>query len=91
MLKVEHIGIAVNDLVASNQLFSRLLNAEPYKTEEVASEGVVTSFFQVGDTKIELLAATLPDSPVARFLDKKGAGCITLLLKWPISNKKWND
>ncbi|CCH03020.1 methylmalonyl-CoA epimerase [Fibrella aestuarina BUZ 2] len=71
---VEHIGIAVRDLATSNDLFSLLLNSQPYKAEEVASEGVMTSFFQVNQTKIELLAATRPDSPIATYLEKRGEG-----------------
>ncbi|MEZ0484699.1 methylmalonyl-CoA epimerase [Fibrella aquatica] len=76
---VEHIGIAVRDLAASNLLFASLLNAQPYKSEEVASEGVLTSFFRTGpphekQTKIELLAPTRPDSPIATYLEKRGEG-----------------
>jgi len=74
MNKIEHIGIAVKDLESSNQLFSLLLNTRPYKNEAVESEGVITSFFQMGDSKIELLAATNPESPIAKFIDKKGEG-----------------
>ena len=74
MKKVEHIGIAVNDLSDSNRLFEKLLKAKSYKTEEVPSEGVKTSFFQVGETKIELLQATKPDSPIAKFIEKRGEG-----------------
>ena len=74
MKKVEHIGIAVNDLYDSNRLFEKLLKAKSYKTEEVPSEGVKTSFFQVGETKIELLQATKPDSPIAKFIEKRGEG-----------------
>jgi methylmalonyl-CoA/ethylmalonyl-CoA epimerase len=74
MIKVEHIGIAVQDLNTSDSLFTKLLGVAPYKREEVASEGVMTSFFQVGGTKIELLQATGSDSPIARFLSKKGEG-----------------
>ena len=74
MKKVEHIGIAVNDLSDSNRLFEKLLNTKSYKTEEVPSEGVKTSFFQVGETKIELLQATKPDSPIAKFIEKRGEG-----------------
>lgn len=74
MNKIEHIGIAVKSLAFSNEVFAKILNVSPYKFEEVASEGVMTSFFQVGDSKIELLEATKPDSPIARFLDKKGEG-----------------
>ena len=74
MNKIEHIGIAVKDLEASNLLFSKLFGKPHYKIEEVASEGVNTSFFQVGDNKIELLEATKPDSPIAKFIEKKGEG-----------------
>jgi methylmalonyl-CoA/ethylmalonyl-CoA epimerase len=74
MNKIEHIGIAVRSMEASNRLFSKLLGKEPYKIEEVASEGVRTSFFEIGDLKIELLEATRPDSPIAKFIDKKGEG-----------------
>jgi len=74
MLKVEHIGIAVNDLIVSNQLFAKVLNTLPYKTESVASEAVNTSFFKVGDTKIELVEATGKDSPIAKFISKRGEG-----------------
>ena len=71
---LEHIGIAVKDLATSDALFSKLLQTTPYKHEEVAGEGVTTSFFRVNQTKIELLEATRPDSPIARFLEKKGEG-----------------
>lgn len=74
LTNVEHIGIAVQDIVASNELFAKLLNGLPYKAEEVASEGVKTSFFRVNQTKIELLEATNPDSPIAKFLAKRGEG-----------------
>ncbi len=74
MLKIEHIGIAVSNLEASNKLFTSLFGKAPYKTEEVASEGVITSFFQTGDSKIELLEASNPDSPIAKFIEKKGEG-----------------
>jgi len=73
-MKVEHIGIAVKNIEEANATYRALLNAEPYKSEEVESEGVITSFFQVGDSKIELLAATNDDSPVAKFLEKRGEG-----------------
>jgi methylmalonyl-CoA/ethylmalonyl-CoA epimerase len=72
--KIEHIGIAVKNLEASNQLFAKILNTEHYKTEEVTSEGVRTSFFKTGENKIELLEATHADSPIAKFLEKKGEG-----------------
>src|ERR1700755_2122038 len=74
MNKLEHIGIAVSNLEESNRLFERLLGVSHYKIEEVGSEGVRTSFFQVGDIKIELLEATRPDSPIAKFIEKKGEG-----------------
>ena len=74
MEKIEHIGIAVRDLDKSNQLFASLLGKSHYKTEEVASEGVKTSFFQSGPNKIELLEATSPESPIAKFIEKKGEG-----------------
>lgn len=74
MDKIEHIGIAVKDLEASNQLFTKLLGVPPYKMEEVASEGVRTSFFESGPNKVELLEATSADSPIAKFLEKKGEG-----------------
>ena len=72
--KVEHIGIAVNDLKASNLLFEALLGVPHYKTEAVVSEGVTTSFFDVGTHKIELLEATHLNSPIAKFITKKGEG-----------------
>ncbi|MGC1516695.1 MAG: methylmalonyl-CoA epimerase [Maribacter sp.] len=74
MKKIEHLGIAVRDLEASNTLFEKLLGVAPYKQEEVASEGVLTSFFKNGPNKIELLAATEPEGPIAKFLEKKGEG-----------------
>ena len=72
--KIEHIGIAVKNIEESNVLFEKLLGIPSYKSEEVASEGVLTSFFQTGTNKIELLMATNPESPIARFLEKKGEG-----------------
>lgn len=74
MEKIEHIGIAVKDLDKSNQLFASLFGKSHYKTEEVASEGVKTAFFQSGPNKIELLEATSPESPIAKFIEKKGEG-----------------
>ena len=74
MNKIEHIGIAVKNLKDSNELFSKLFGETHYKTEEVKSEGVNTSFFKVGENKIELLEATKKDSPIAKFIDKKGEG-----------------
>ncbi|EMS31505.1 Lactoylglutathione lyase [Mariniradius saccharolyticus AK6] len=74
MRKIEHLGIAVRDLKAANELFAKLLGKAHYKEEGVEREGVRTSFFQVGETKVELLEATRPDSPIAKFLDKRGEG-----------------
>jgi len=72
--KVEHIGIAINNLEESQELFKKLFGKEAYKVEAVESEGVKTLFFQLGETKIELLEASSPDSPIAKFLSKKGPG-----------------
>lgn len=74
MNKIEHIGIAVKNLEESNALFAKLFGKPHYKTESVESEGVNTSFFQVGGNKIELLEATNENSPIAKFLTKKGEG-----------------
>jgi len=72
--KVEHIGIAVKNLDAANLLYAKMLGTAHYKIEEVVSEGVRTSFFRVGDTKIELLEATNPQSAIAKFIEKRGEG-----------------
>jgi methylmalonyl-CoA/ethylmalonyl-CoA epimerase len=74
MEKLEHIGIAVKNLEDSNLLFAKLLGKPHYKIEEIESEGVRTSFFEIGGIKIELLEATRPDSPIAKFIEKKGEG-----------------
>jgi methylmalonyl-CoA/ethylmalonyl-CoA epimerase len=74
MRKIEHIGIAVKDLEVSNALFEKLFGAPAYKAEVVESEGVTTSFFLNGPNKIELLAATNLESPIAKFIEKKGEG-----------------
>ena len=74
MKKIEHIGIAVKDLEKSNDLFKSLFGIGHYKIEEVASEFVKTSFFQVGPNKIELLEATSKDSAIAKYLEKRGEG-----------------
>ena len=74
MRKIEHIGIAVKNLEISNDVFAKLFGAPAYKMEEVESEGVKTSFFLNGPNKIELLEATNPESPIAKFLEKKGEG-----------------
>jgi methylmalonyl-CoA/ethylmalonyl-CoA epimerase len=88
MNKLEHIGIAVSNLEESNRLFARLLGVSHYKIEEVASEGVRTSFFKVGDIKIELLEATRPDSPIARFIEKRGEGIHHLAFATPDIEKE---
>ncbi len=72
--KIEHIGIAVKNIEEANIKFEKLMGTAPYKTEEVESEGVITSFFMVGETKIELLQATKPESAIAKFIEKKGEG-----------------
>ncbi|MFN3343624.1 MAG: methylmalonyl-CoA epimerase [Flavobacteriales bacterium] len=74
MNKVEHIGIAVKSIQESARVFELLLGAPAYKEEQVESEGVKTAFYQVGETKIELLEATKPDSAIAKFIEKKGEG-----------------
>ena len=74
MYTVEHIGIAVRSLAASNPLFERLLHTSPYKQELVEDQGVLTSFFQAGETKIELLEATRETSPIHTFIERKGEG-----------------
>ena len=74
MEKLEHIGIAVKNLDESNHLFAKLLGKAHYKTEAVPSEGVRTSFFELGGVKIELLEATHPNSPIAKFIEKRGEG-----------------
>ena len=74
MEKIEHIGIAVKDLEAANNTYEKLLGYKPYKQEVVDSEGVATSFFTSGESKIELLAATNPDSPIAKFIERRGEG-----------------
>lgn len=74
MNKIEHIGIAVKDLEASNQLYKKLLGTAHYKEEEVPSEGVKTSFFKVGPNKVELLESMDKNGPIAKFIEKKGEG-----------------
>lgn len=74
MKKIEHIGIAVKDLKAADEVFSRLLNKSCYKVEKVEREGVSTSFYQIGESKIELLEATDPSSAIAKYIDKRGEG-----------------
>lgn len=72
--KIEHLGIAVTDINESLRVFESLLGTTCYKVEEVESEGVKTAFIQVGESKIELLEATNPDSPIAKYLEKRGQG-----------------
>jgi methylmalonyl-CoA/ethylmalonyl-CoA epimerase len=74
MTKVEHIGIAVKDLNQANDTYTRLLGIAPYKAETVVSEHVITSFYQAGDTKIELLQATDHSSAIAKYIEKRGEG-----------------
>lgn len=74
MRKIEHLGIAVNNLKEANELYTKLLGVEPYKQESVEREGVTTSFFKIGESKIELLEASNPESPIAKFLEKRGQG-----------------
>ena len=74
MKKIEHIGIAVANAESSIKLFNALFNKEPYKLEKVASEGVNTYFYEMGETKIELLEATKPESPIAQFISKQKEG-----------------
>ncbi len=73
-MKIEHLGIAVKSLQNSDELFAKLLGKEHYKQEAVEREGVTTSFYELGDSKIELLEASNTDSPIAKFLDKRGEG-----------------
>ena len=74
MRKIEHIAIAVSDIDASNKIFEKIFGKENYKSEKVESEGVVTSFFQIGENKIELVAASNSDSPISKFLAKNKEG-----------------
>ena len=73
-MKIEHIGIAVKNLASADKVFEKLFNRTAYKKEGVASEGVETSFYEVGDSKIELLEATSPDSAIAKFIERRGEG-----------------
>ena len=72
--KVEHLGIAVENVEQANKKFEKLLGKSHYKVEKVESEGVSTSFFEVGDTKIELLEATSESSAIKKFVEKRGQG-----------------
>ena len=71
---IEHLGIAVKSLEVGNALYTKILGVPPYKEEAVESEGVRTSFFKAGPNKIELLEATNPESPIAKFIEKRGEG-----------------
>ncbi len=74
MRKIEHIGIAVSDIAKAGKLYEKLLNTLIYKTEDVESEGVRTAFLQSGPNKIELLEASSPDSPIHKYIEKRGEG-----------------
>ena len=74
MKKIEHIGIAVKDIEASNKIFTKIFGKDSYKSENVESEGVITSFFQIGQSKIELVAATNEESPITKYLSKNKEG-----------------
>lgn len=74
MNKIEHIGIAVKNIDSAKAIYKSLLGTDSYKTEAVESEGVATSFFKCGESKIELLEATRDDSPIAKFIEKRGEG-----------------
>ena len=81
ILRIEHVGIAVKNLEVANKLFSALLGSSSYKTEEVQTEKVTTSFFKTGESKIELLEATDPTSPINKFIEKRGEGIHHLALE----------
>ena len=74
MKRIEHLGIAVKDLNAAEKIFTDVLGVEPFKREEVANENVITSFFQTGESKVELLQSTSDDGPIARHIEKRGEG-----------------
>ncbi|MBP6573758.1 MAG: methylmalonyl-CoA epimerase [Flavobacteriales bacterium] len=74
MIRVEHIGIAVKDLATAEETYAKLLGSVSYKREAVEREGVITSFFQVGPNKVELLESTSPDGPIAKAIEKRGEG-----------------
>jgi methylmalonyl-CoA/ethylmalonyl-CoA epimerase len=81
IIKIEHVGIAIKNMETANKLFSALLALPSYKMEEVKTESVMTSFFKVGESKIELLEALDPESPVSKFIDKRGEGMHHLALE----------
>jgi methylmalonyl-CoA/ethylmalonyl-CoA epimerase len=91
MEKLEHIGIAVKSLDQSGKLFAALLGQDLYKIEEVESEGVRTAFFRLAGVKIELLEATRPDSPIAKFIEKKGEGVHHLAFEVSDVHKSLSD
>lgn len=74
MIRIDHIGIAVRDLEAANALFAQLLGHAHYKVETVDSEKVTTSFFHIGESKLELLVSTDPDGPIGKYIEKRGEG-----------------
>ena len=74
MKRIEHLGIAVKDLAVAEKIFTDVLGVKPFKREEVADEKVITSFFQTGESKVELLQSTSEDGPIARHIDKRGEG-----------------
>lgn len=74
MIRIEHIGIAVKDMQAAEETYAKLLGSPSYKREEVASQGVLTSFFRTGPNKIELLESTSPGGPIAKAIEKRGEG-----------------
>lgn len=74
MKRIEHLGIAVADLEAAEKVFTDVLGVAPYKREEVKDEGVITSFFQTGESKVELLQSTTEDGPIARHISRRGEG-----------------
>ncbi len=71
---IEHIGIAVKNLEDSIKIYEKIFGLKCYAVEEVKDQKVKTAFFQVGDTKIELLESTGPDGPIGKFIEKKGEG-----------------
>ena len=74
MDKIEHIGIAVKNLSEAGSVYERLLGVKSYKKEEVKSEQVLTEFFQIGESKVELLQASSDESAIAKFIEKRGEG-----------------
>jgi len=73
-MRIDHIGIAVRDLEAAIATYEALLQTPCYKRESVETEKVETAFFRAGDSKVELLGATTPDSVIATYLEKRGPG-----------------